>query len=40
MIRGGGWFYVSSYLRSASRHDYNPTYRSYNFGVRVLAVRP
>lgn len=38
VLRGGNWFNKGTYLRSAYRYDFPPTYRSSRFGFRV--VRP
>ncbi|MCL1864924.1 MAG: hypothetical protein FWF73_03840 [Spirochaetes bacterium] len=38
MVRGGSWFYVGQYLRSAYRYYYYPYSRGYSIGFRV--VRP
>ncbi|MCL2066298.1 MAG: hypothetical protein FWG99_02385 [Treponema sp.] len=38
MLRGGGWGYVAQDARSAYRNSYNPYYRSYYLGFRL--VRP
>jgi len=39
VYRGGGWYNVPSNLRCANRDPYNPAYRYYGIGFRVLAVR-
>jgi formylglycine-generating enzyme required for sulfatase activity len=41
VVRGGGWHYGASYLRSAGRYLSigDPTFRYYDTGFRVLAVR-
>jgi len=38
VLRGGGWGYVAQDARSAYRNSYNPYYRSYYLGFRL--VRP
>ncbi len=40
VIRGGSWNNSPSNLRSAYRNGSIPSYRYYNVGFRVLAVRP
>jgi formylglycine-generating enzyme required for sulfatase activity len=35
VLRGGSWGYGASYLRSAYRYWYHPSWRSHNFGFRV-----
>ena len=37
-LRGGYWFYFSSYLASSSRHSYDPSYEYYDLGFRVASV--
>ncbi len=36
VLRGGGWFYVAVFLRSAIRFGYPPWERSYDLGFRVV----
>jgi formylglycine-generating enzyme required for sulfatase activity len=39
VFRGGGWYGLAAYCRSADRDAYDPTYRSDDFGFR-LALNP
>jgi formylglycine-generating enzyme required for sulfatase activity len=36
VLRGGSWDFVSAFLRSASRRDNSPDFRSYYIGFRVV----
>jgi len=36
VIRGGAWYYVDQYIRSASRGNYNPSYRIDGLGFRIV----
>ncbi|GHU22904.1 hypothetical protein FACS1894172_07700 [Spirochaetia bacterium] len=36
VLRGGSWFNIARYLRSANRGYYTPTSRYYNLGFRVV----
>ena len=36
VFRGGSWFYIGRFCRSASRDNIHPSYRSRNFGFRVV----
>ncbi|HVA49942.1 MAG TPA: SUMF1/EgtB/PvdO family nonheme iron enzyme [Pirellulales bacterium] len=38
VIRGGSWNYDASSCRSAFRYAFDPTYRPYNIGFRVVLV--
>jgi len=38
VLRGGSWYSLASYLRSAYRGWDNPAYRLVNNGFRVVAV--
>ncbi|MDD4020081.1 MAG: formylglycine-generating enzyme family protein, partial [Kiritimatiellae bacterium] len=40
VFRGGSWSYTASYCRSASRSNYPPSYRSSNFGFRLVRTLP
>jgi formylglycine-generating enzyme required for sulfatase activity len=35
VLRGGSWNYDVSYLRSANRHWYYPSFRYLSFGLRI-----
>ena len=35
VLRGGGWDYSARYCRVSYRYYYSPSYRSYNFGLRL-----
>jgi formylglycine-generating enzyme required for sulfatase activity len=37
VLRGGSWLDVPSFCRSAVRYNYNPEYRSYYVGFRVVS---
>jgi len=39
VLRGGGWNSGAKYCRSADRYDFVPTYRSLNFGFRLVLGR-
>lgn len=38
VIRGGSWYYVGSYLRSADRVKSLPSYKISNVGFRIVAI--
>jgi formylglycine-generating enzyme required for sulfatase activity len=40
VLRGGSWFSVAAFARSAARDCYDPDVRSYSFGFRVLCESP
>ena len=35
VLRGGSWFYLPRFCRSAGRDGYDPDYRNFNIGFRV-----
>jgi formylglycine-generating enzyme required for sulfatase activity len=40
VLRGGSWSTFTTFLRSATRINDDPTLRNADFGFRVLSVRP
>ena len=38
VLRGGGWYDNARYCRVSNRRYYNPSYRYYNYGFRVVLV--
>jgi formylglycine-generating enzyme required for sulfatase activity len=40
VLRGGSWFSIPRYCRSASRFNYSPDFRNFNFGFRVVCEIP
>ena len=36
VLRGGSWYYIPRYLRSANRYRNSSTYRNYDYGFRLL----
>ena len=40
VIRGGAWYYASSYLRVARRYDFTPTLRYDALGFRIVKSSP
>ncbi|MBK8906431.1 MAG: formylglycine-generating enzyme family protein [Rhodospirillales bacterium] len=40
VLRGGSWYYSQDLARAAYRNRYDPFYRSYDFGFRVVCSSP
>jgi formylglycine-generating enzyme required for sulfatase activity len=38
VLRGGAWFFTAEYCRSAYRFRYDPDFRDYYFGFRLVRL--